>query len=134
MDEREKKRQFQWVKTLSTEKFWSWMNQLHTRAYAKAVDHMREAMSCHPRISKRMVNEVLLKAEQIRTEWDGMRMVSVEATEGVEFKTATELIEGLNPTEAAVYQIEAEHMLWVKGRAFVVRPATQAEIEEAKTE
>jgi len=43
MDDRQKRRTFQWVKSLSNEKFWTWMNWLHSQAYAKAVQHYTEA-------------------------------------------------------------------------------------------
>ncbi len=43
MDDRQKKRVFQWVKSLSNDRFWAWMNWVHSRAYAAAVQHYTEA-------------------------------------------------------------------------------------------
>jgi len=57
-------------------------DELHTRAYNLAVKHMTEAMNCHKRISKKMVDEVLAKADEIRSDWDRINKVTVEATEG----------------------------------------------------
>ncbi|MBO2943631.1 hypothetical protein JJQ72_06515 [Paenibacillus sp. F411] len=123
MDENEKRRVFQWIKTLSMKTFWQWMNDVHTRAYAKGMNHMKEAMECHPRISKPMVDQVLLKAEEIREEWDGLKTVTINDTEDAQFKTATELIHGLTATEAYIYDLQGEELIIIAGRRFMVRPA-----------
>lgn len=130
MDEREKRRQFQKVKSFSTATFWNWMNDTHTRAYAKAIGHMREAMSCNQRISKSMIDEVLTKAEEIREKWDGMTVITVDDTEAVQFKTATEMIHNLTPTEAVIFNLEEESVITIKDRKFVVRPY----VEEAEND
>ncbi|MEK5419409.1 hypothetical protein [Paenibacillus sp. FSL L8-0708] len=44
MTETEQRRHFQRIKSLSTNKFWKYMNVLHTRAYTKAENHYQEAM------------------------------------------------------------------------------------------
>ncbi|MNO68956.1 hypothetical protein D3C76_598020 [compost metagenome] len=44
MNEQEPRRTFQKVKSMSNIKFWSWMNFIHSRAYAKAQQHYEEAM------------------------------------------------------------------------------------------
>lgn len=85
MKEIDRRKAFQRVKGMTTQQFWEWMNWLHSKAYAKGVQHMEEAMSCHPRISQTMVSEVLEKAEEIRTSWDGMNTVTIEQTEDVDF-------------------------------------------------
>ena len=84
MDERQRRRIFQWVKTLSNEKFWSWMNWLHSQAYAKEVKHYTEAAEIvlPPRLQKQLHD----KARQIREEWDGMATITLDETEGVEFE------------------------------------------------
>jgi hypothetical protein len=84
MDERQKRKIFQWVKSLSNEKFWSWMNWVHSRAYAAAVQHYTEAAEIvlPPRLQKQLHE----KARQIREEWDGMRTISMDETEGIEFE------------------------------------------------
>jgi len=84
MDERQKRRIFQWIKTLSNEKFWSWMNWVHSRAYAAAVQHYTEAAEIvlPPKLQKQLHE----KAAEIREQWDGMRAVTLEETEGVEFE------------------------------------------------
>ena len=83
MDERQKRRIFQWVKTLSNEKFWNWMNWVHSRAYAAAVQHYTEAAEIvlPPRLQKQLHE----KAKEIRVTWDGMRRIDTEETEAVEF-------------------------------------------------
>lgn len=133
MDEDQKRRTFQQVKAMSKDTFWSWMNQLHTRAYALGIDHMTDAMSCQKRISKPMINQVLRKAEQIREEWDGLKMVTVDSTEGTEFKTADQIAQGFDSTEAAIYKLTEPHILHIGDKKFVIRPATEAEIQEAET-
>ncbi|MEN1985218.1 hypothetical protein [Paenibacillus hubeiensis] len=131
MNDDQKRRVFQKAKSMTKEGFWIWMNQLHTRAYAKAIEHMTDAMSCHPRISKPMINQVLIKAEEIREVWDGLKMVTVDGTEGTEYKTADQIAQGFDATEAAIYKLTEPHMLHIGDKKFVIRPATAAEIEEA---
>ena len=76
MTDQEKKRIFQKVKSMTTAQYWDWLERVNTQAYLIGQDHMTEAMNCHPRISKRMVEEVKAKAAQIREEWDGIVMTS----------------------------------------------------------
>jgi len=84
MDDRQKRRIFQWIKTLTTERFWSWMNWVHSRAYAAAVQHYTEAAEIvlPPRLQKALHE----KAREIREMWDGMRTISMDETEGIEFE------------------------------------------------
>ena len=132
MDEREKTRIFQKAKAMSTKKFWQWMNDLHTRAYALAEKHYQEAMDIVLQPKQR--NAVILKAEQIREQWDGLETVTVDDTDNIDFKTPTELIHGLTATEAAIYNVQEPSLIWIAGRAIVVRQATEQEIEEVKHE
>lgn len=131
MDDDQKRRVFQKAKSLTTDKFWSWMNQLHTRAYALAIEHMTYAMSCHPRISKPMINQVMEKADEIREQWDGLKAVTVDDTEGIEFKTTDEMTKGFSPIEAAIYKMEEPGIVKIADRKFVIRLATEVdEIEQ----
>lgn len=127
MDDRELARKFQQLKSMSNKRFWQEMNNIHTKAYAKGMKHMQEAMGCHQRISKTMVDEVLLKAEEIREQWDGLKTVTVEDTESDQFKTATELIHNLTATEAYIFDLESEAVVTVAGRKFLVRPLSLEE-------
>jgi hypothetical protein len=83
MDDRQKRRIFQWVKSLSTERFWSWMNWLHSRAYAAAVRHYTEAAEIvlPPRLQK----QLHAKAAEIRELWDGMKTITLDETEAEDF-------------------------------------------------
>ena len=83
MDERQRRRIFQWIKTLSNEKFWSWMNWLHSRAYAAAVRHYTEAAEIvlPPRLQKKLH----AKAAEIRELWDGMKTITLDETEAEDF-------------------------------------------------
>ncbi|WP_044479246.1 hypothetical protein [Paenibacillus antibioticophila] len=45
MTEQERLRAFQKVESMSNEKFWDWMNFIHSRTYAKAAQHYEEAMA-----------------------------------------------------------------------------------------
>ncbi|MBD0381227.1 hypothetical protein [Paenibacillus sedimenti] len=76
---------WQRIKGLNFEHFSNAQNELHTRAYELAVQHVCEAMSCHPRISAKMVEEVKRKAVEIRENWDGCREV-------ITFESTLELI------------------------------------------
>ncbi|MEK3784726.1 hypothetical protein [Paenibacillus sp. FSL R5-0810] len=122
MDENQKRRVFQKVKSMSAKTFWQWMNDIHTRAYAKGITHMREAMECHPRISKPMVEQVLLKAEEIREQWDGLQTVTINDTEDEQFRTAAEIIHNLTPTEGFIYNLKEEAVIDIAGRQFKVQP------------
>jgi hypothetical protein len=84
MDERQQRLIFQWVKALSNDRFWSWMNWVHSRAYAAAVQHYTEAAEIvlPPRLQKQLHE----KAREIRETWDGMKTISMEETEAVEFE------------------------------------------------
>ena len=83
MNDTEKRRAFQKVKTFSTERFWDWMNYIHTRAYAAAVRHYTEAAEITLTPKQRQVLHA--KAEEIRENWDGMKTVTIEDTEAVEY-------------------------------------------------
>lgn len=85
MDDKERRRVFQRIKQMAVDQFWVWMDRMNGGAYALAIKHVKEAMSTHPRISQRMIEEVLQKAEEIREEWDGIKTVTVSDTEAVEF-------------------------------------------------
>jgi hypothetical protein len=76
MTEDQKRRIFQKVKSMTLAQYWDWLERVNTQAYLIGQDHMTEAMGCHPRISKKMVQEVKAKADQIREEWDGIVMTS----------------------------------------------------------
>ncbi|NOV04742.1 hypothetical protein [Paenibacillus planticolens] len=81
MDDIIKRKFWQRMKGLNFEHFCDAMNELHTRAYELAQQHMTEAMSCQPRISANMIAAVKEKAVQIREEWDDCReILTVEST------------------------------------------------------
>ena len=83
MDDRQKRRIFQRVKAMTNDQFWAWMNWLHSQAYAKAVEHYTDAAEIvlPPRYQKALHE----KATEIRETWDGMKTISMEETEAVEF-------------------------------------------------
>lgn len=66
------------IQAATDQEFWEIMNWIHTQAYYKGVGHMREAMSCTPRISARMIEQVEAKATEIREQWDGLKEIQVE--------------------------------------------------------
>jgi len=80
----EKRRGFQWVKTLTTERFWSFMNFLHGKAYGAAVRHYSEAAEVvlPPRYQKLLHD----KAKEIREKWDGMNEITLDETERMDFE------------------------------------------------
>ena len=76
MTDTQKRRIFQQIKSMTHAQYWDCLERVNTQAYLIGQDHMTEAMGCHPRISKKMVEEVKTKADQIREEWDGIVMTS----------------------------------------------------------
>lgn len=78
-NEQTKRQTFQQVKTWSNERFWNWMNQIHSEAYFKAVGHYREAAEVvlPPRLQKQLHD----KAVEIREQWDGIATVNVKLEE-----------------------------------------------------
>lgn len=85
MDEQERRRIFQRVKSMSNIKFWKWMNFVHSRAYAKAQQHFEEAMSIV--LQPKQAASVVAKAKEIREKWDGMATITMDETEGAELKS-----------------------------------------------
>ncbi|MEK3684903.1 hypothetical protein [Paenibacillus sp. FSL R10-2736] len=85
MNERQRRRAFQKVKSFSNEKFWAWMNMIHSRAYAKAQQHYEEAMGIV--LQPKQVAAVTAKADEIRETWDGMETITMDETEGAELKS-----------------------------------------------
>ncbi|WP_339294364.1 hypothetical protein MKY82_22180 [Paenibacillus sp. FSL W7-1279] len=83
MDEQTRRRVFQKVKTFSNQKFWNWMNYMHSRAYAKAAQHYEEAMEIV--LQPKQAAAVKSKAKEIRENWDGMSTITIDDTEGAEF-------------------------------------------------
>lgn len=85
MDEPQRRRAFQKVKTYSNDKFWSWMNFIHSRAYAKAEQHYQEAMDIV--LQPKQKAAVMAKAKEIREQWDGMTTITIDDTEGAELQS-----------------------------------------------
>jgi hypothetical protein len=80
VEEIQRRKMRQRMQNCSDKQFWDYMNAIHYGAYQSGQKHLMEAMSCHPRISKRMVTEVEEKALKIRTEWDGMSERVIEVS------------------------------------------------------
>lgn len=80
MNEQQRRKTFQRVKTLTNEQFWAWMNLVHNEAYHLGQKHVREAMECMLQISKPQIDAVMTKAEEIRETWDGMPTITVDET------------------------------------------------------
>jgi uncharacterized protein YwgA len=86
MTDREKVKFFQKIKSLTTRGFWDLINALNSQAYDMAVKHMQEAMSMHPRISKRMIEEVTERSKKVREDWDGLYAVDMTDEEVENYK------------------------------------------------
>lgn len=84
MDDQQRKRIFQKVKSMTTQGFWKWMNSVHTRAYALAQKHYDEAMSIA--LQPKQAAAVKAKAQEIRESWDGIVTVTIEDTEAAELQ------------------------------------------------
>jgi len=80
----DKRRYFQRLKSMSFDRFWRAMNEMHTRAYAKAEQHYREAMGIV--LQPKQAAAVIRKAQEIREQWDGMATVTVDDTEDAVFE------------------------------------------------
>lgn len=79
MTPEEQRKAFQKLKSLSTDKFWLQMNILHSRAYAAAQRHYREAMFIA--LTPKQREAVEAKATEIRKTWDGMATVTTDKTD-----------------------------------------------------
>ncbi|MFD1954283.1 hypothetical protein ACFSL6_08865 [Paenibacillus thailandensis] len=83
MTPEEQRRIFQKLKSLSNEKFWVQMNVLHSRAYAAAQRHYREAMFIC--LTPKQREAVEAKAKEIREQWDGMAIITTDKTDAALF-------------------------------------------------
>ena len=127
MDSRERSRLFQRVKSLTADNFINYLNGIQTQAYGLGITHMEQAMSCHQRISRPMIQQVLKKAEQIRIEWDGIEEVTVESAAIGQYRTPEEMMLNMSPTEAAIYKLESESYIEIGGKTFYVKPVEVGE-------
>ncbi|MNC61266.1 hypothetical protein D3C75_1111980 [compost metagenome] len=84
MTDEQRRRAFQKIKSFSNDKFWAWMNFIHSRAYAKAQQHYEEAMSIV--LQPKQAAAVSAKAKEIRESWDGMATITMEDTEAAELQ------------------------------------------------
>lgn len=84
MNEQQRRREFQKVKSFSNDMFWAWMNFIHSRAYAKAQQHYEEAMSIV--LQPKQAAAVSAKAKEIRESWDGMATITMDDTEAAELQ------------------------------------------------
>lgn len=82
--EREFRRFFQQVKSMSRKSFQEAMNMLHSRAYAAAERQYGEAMDIV--LTPKQKAAVVAKAIEIRELWDGMATVTTDKTLGEMFK------------------------------------------------
>lgn len=67
----------QYMQRATKDQFWTEMNAIHSQAYFKAINHMREALDCTTGISKKQAEAVMSKAKEICEQWDGMQQVEV---------------------------------------------------------
>lgn len=81
MDLADKRRFFQQMKSMTLEQFWKYMTIIHSNAYSLGAKHMIEAMEMHPKIYKPTVEQVIIKANQIREEWDEVKEKEVTTDE-----------------------------------------------------
>lgn len=79
MDEIQRRKAFQKIKTMTHEQFWTWMNGIHSQAYFMGQEHIVEAMRQHPRIYRPMIAKVQGTAKDIR-ESQGLKEINIEDT------------------------------------------------------
>lgn len=84
MNDQQRRRAFQKIKSFLNDKFWGWMNMIHSRAYAKAQQHYEEAISIV--LQPKQATAVKVKANEIREQWDGMATITMDDTEAAEFQ------------------------------------------------
>lgn len=84
MDEITRRKVFQRIKGMSKDKFWNWMNVVHSQAYFLGQKHICEAMECSPGITKKQIEAVMKKSEEIREKWDGLKSITIDETEAGE--------------------------------------------------
>lgn len=121
MDERAWNRLFREIRSLTTEQFKSEMNVMHSRAHSISTEQMFTALSCHPKVYKPMIKEIFDKFNEIRGKWDG---ITEKVTETIpyQYRTTDMIINGLNPTESEILQIESEQEITIKGKRYLIKP------------
>lgn len=129
MATREDAKLFQRVKSLTLDNFINFCNSIQTQAYGLGITHMTQAMSCHKRIYKPMIKQVLEKAEEIREKWDGIKEETIDSDSIAQYRTAEEIMKNMSPTELAIYKLESDGYFEIGGRTFYVKP-----VEEAKAQ
>jgi hypothetical protein len=82
MDAIAKRKARQRMQRATDQQFWDEMNQIHSAAYFKAVQHYQEAAAIvlPPRYQKQLD----AKAIEIRETWDGIREITMDKTEASE--------------------------------------------------
>ncbi|WP_139209683.1 hypothetical protein [Paenibacillus sp. NFR01] len=68
---------------MSNDRFWAWMNAMHSQAYFKAEQHYQEAMAIC--LQPKQAAFVAAKAREIRESWDGMGTVTIDETEAADW-------------------------------------------------
>lgn len=104
-DQRAFKRFFQHIKQLSFQKFIAEMNVMHTRAYAAAQRHYREAMFIC--LTPKQRDAVEAKVVEIRELWDGMATVTTDGTKAEVFMK-DELIDEYNELKRVNAEMQEE--------------------------
>jgi len=104
-DERAFKRFFQQIKAMSFKNFVKEMNVMHTRAYAAAQRHYREAMFIC--LTPKQREAVEAKVVEIRELWDGMATVTTEKTKA-EVLSTNEVIEENRKLKAEIEELKAK--------------------------
>src|SRR5690606_16670134 len=110
-DERAFKRFFQQIKSMSFKNFVKEMNVMHTRAYAVAQRHYREAMFIC--LTPKQRDAVEEKVVEIRELWDGMETVKTENTKA-ELLLENEVIEELRELKRINAELQ-EEIIRLKG-------------------
>jgi len=85
MNETQRRKVFQRVKAMTTERFWSWQNWLHTRAYDLSGSHHLEAIRGHPMGGEQMAREIAEMVDSVRGR-TGLKTITIDDTEDVEFQ------------------------------------------------
>ncbi|TVX93025.1 hypothetical protein [Paenibacillus agilis] len=114
-------REFQDIKWMTLEQFIDRANFYISCGYGTAMTHFIDAISCHPRISKPMLGQVLHKVDEIRELWDGVTL-GRKIQEAPEPKLAEQYLNELTFIEAQLYGAKSGDVIQILGKRFRVEP------------
>lgn len=114
-------KEFQEIKWMTLERFVERVNYYISAGYATAEEHYHSAMSCHKRIYKPMIADVVRKVEEFREVMDGVHIVK-KLQDAPELRTAEQIINNMTVTEHQLYTAQSGDIITIMDRKFRIEP------------